>query len=83
MPKKSEILFKFCDRKFKGELTSDLLERFLKVKLSKKIVFLSEFCEFKDKFKNNVVKVIPEKFCDNTNRCCPKGNKLYQICGIN
>ena len=30
LPKKSDILFKICDRKFNGELTVDILERFLK-----------------------------------------------------
>ena len=85
LPKKSSILFKICDRKFKGELSSDLLNRFYKSKISKKVVFLSDFCEYKDKFtsKEFDAKVIPRQFCDNQNKCCPTGDKLYKICGIN
>lgn len=85
LPKKSSILFKICDRKFKGELSSELLNRFYKSKISKKVVFLSDFCEYKDKFtsKEFDAKVIPKQFCDNQNKCCPEGDKLYKICGIN
>tara|TARA_B100000161_G_C33543717_1_gene411950 strand:+ start:656 stop:1924 length:1269 start_codon:yes stop_codon:yes gene_type:complete len=85
LPKKSSILFKLCDRKFKGELSSDLLKRFYNSKISKKVVFLSEFCDYKDKFtgKEFGAKVIPKQFCDTENKCCPDGYKLYKICGIN
>ena len=85
LPKKSSILFKLCDRKFNGELNSDLLSRFYKSSITKSVVFLSEFCEYKDKFTNKEfnAKVIPKQFCDNRNKCCPEGNKLYEICGIN
>lgn len=85
LPKKSSIIFKICDNKFKGSLSSDLLDRFYNSKISKKVVFLSEFCNYKDKYTNKQydAKVIPSKFCDNKNKCCPDGNKLYQICGIN
>jgi uncharacterized protein (DUF1919 family) len=85
LPKKSSILFKLCDRKFNGTLNDDLLSRFYKSKISKKVVFLSEFCDFKDKYtdKKYDAKVIPSQFCDNKNKCCPEGDKLYQICGIN
>lgn len=85
LPKKSEILFKICDRGFNGELSSELLERFYKCNLNKKVVFLSEFCSYKDKFldKKFGAKIIASKFSDNKNKCCPVGEKLYQICGIN
>lgn len=85
LPKKSEILFKICDRKFDGELTSELLQRFYNCNLSKKVVFLSEFTDFKEKFlhKKFGAKLIASKYSDNKNKCCPVGDKLYRICGIN
>ena len=84
LPKKSSILFKICDRKFKGELDVELLNKFDKIKLSKKVIFLSDFYKSKNKIPNKLdARFIPEKFSDNKNKCCPDGKKLYQICGIN
>jgi len=86
LPKnKSDILFKFCDMKFNGELSKDLLKRFYKSGISKKVVFLSEFCEFKDRYthKKYDVKLIPSKYCNTENKCCPDGKELFKLCGIN
>ena len=86
LPKnKSDILFKFCDMKFNGELSKDLLKRFYKSGISKKVVFLSEFCEFKEKYTNKKydAKMIPSKYCNTENKCCPDGKELFKLCGIN
>ena len=85
LPKKSDILFKICDRKFEGELSRDLLLRFYKCNISKKAVFLSELNNYKNEFtdKKYSVKIIPKNLSDNENMCCPEGNELYSICGIN
>ena len=86
LPKnKSDILFKICDSKFNGELTKELVKRFYKSDISKKVVFLSEYCDFKDKYNNNKyqARIIPKKYCDNNNNCCPDGKELFKICGIN
>lgn len=80
LPKKSEILFKICDNNKFGTLTKEHLDRFYKCNLSKKVVFLSDYCSFKDKFS---AKIIPSEFCNSEKKCCPEGNKLYKICGIN
>ena len=77
--------FKICDRKFEGELSRDLLLRFYKCNFSKKAVFLSELNNYKNEFtdKKYSVKIIPKNLSDNENMCCPEGNELYSICGIN
>ena len=83
--KKSDILFKICDEKFNGELTDKLLKRFYKSGISKKVIFLSEYCEFRKKYleKKYSAKLIPTKYCDQNNKCCPNGNDLFNLCGIN
>lgn len=85
LPKKSEIIFKFCDREFEGKLTEQLLDRFYKIPNIKKVVFLSDYCKFKNKFteKKYGAKLIAEKFSDSDKKCCPEGDKLYRICGVN
>ena len=86
LPKnKSDILFKICDSKFNGTLTDDLLKRFYKSGISKKVVFLSEYCEFKEKYINKKydAKNIPLKYCDSKNKSCPSGKELFKLCGIN
>ena len=82
---KSDILFKLCDRKFNGELTTDLLKRFYKIDIIKKVVFLSEHCEFREKYldKKYDAKLILIKYCDNENKCCPDGKQLFKLCGVN
>ena len=79
-----DILFKICDEKFNGELTEDLLKRFYKSKLNKKVVFLSEYCDFKETYLQKYnTKLIPSKYCDMNNKCCPNGKELFKLCGIN
>ena len=82
---KSDILFKICDRGFNGELNTDLLKRFYKSGISKKVVFLSEHCQFREKYLNTKydAKIIPNNYCDNENKCCPDGKQLFKLCGIN
>ena len=82
---KSDILFKLCDRKFNGELNTDLLKRFYTSGITKKVVFLSEHCQFREKYLNKKydAKLIPSKYCDNENKCCPDGKQLFKLCGIN
>ena len=84
LPNKSNILFKICDEKFNGELTQDLLKRFYKSGISKKVIFLSEYCEFREKYfdKKYSVKLIPTKYCEQNNKCCPNGKDLFNLCGI-
>ena len=79
LPKKEDILFKICDNKFNGELSSSLLKRFTKSGISKKVIFLSEYCIYKDKFK---AKIIPSRFCEK-DKTCPDGQELFKICGVN
>ena len=86
LPKnRSDILFKICDSKFNGELTSDLLKRFYKSGISKKVVFLSEYCQFREKFLNKKydAKLIPTKYCNENEKSCPNGKVLFKLCGIN
>ena len=49
------------------------------------MVFLSEYCEFREKYLNKKydAKLIPNKYCDNKNKCCPDGKQLFKLCGIN
>ena len=83
LPKKSKILFKFCDREFKGKFSENLLKRFLDIELSKKVAFVSEYFEYTDKdlSKNKLIRTIPKELSDNDKKSSPNGNKLYQICG--
>ena len=48
-------------------------------------LFLSEYCEFREKYLNKKydAKLIPSKYCDNGNKCCPDGKILFKLCGIN
>ena len=83
LPNKSEILFKFCDREFKGKFTEDLINRFIKIDLPKKVIFVSEYFDYKNKdlIKNKIIRTIPIKLSDPDKKSSPNGNKLYQICG--
>lgn len=83
LPKKSDILFKFCDREFKGKFSEDLLKRFLDIKLNKKVAFVSEFFKYQDNdlSKNKIVRTIPINLSDQEKKSSPIGSKLYQICG--
>lgn len=83
LPKKSNILFKFCDREFKGKFTENLLKRFVESNHSKKVVFVSEYFSYKDSelSKNKVIRTIPIDLSDKDKKSSPNGNKLYQICG--
>ncbi len=83
LPKKSEILFKFCDREFKGKFSEELLNRFINIKLPKKVIFVSEYFNYqnRDLIKNKIVRTIPISLSDQDKKSSPNGNKLYQICG--
>tara|TARA_E500000178_G_C17034463_1_gene762541 strand:+ start:1095 stop:2426 length:1332 start_codon:yes stop_codon:yes gene_type:complete len=83
LPKKSDILFKFCDREFKGKFTEDLLKRFLDCDLSKKVAFISEYFKYEDidLSKNKVIRTVPISLSDQDKKSSPNGSRLYQICG--
>lgn len=83
LPKKSDILFKFCDREFKGKFSEDLLKRFVDCDLSKKVAFISEYFDYQDKdlSKNKIIRTIPINLSDQEKKSSPNGSKLYQICG--
>jgi len=84
LPNKSNILFKFCDREFKGKFTENLLERFIKLDLPRKVIFISEYFNYtnKDIIKNKIVRTIPKNLSDTDKESSPNGSKLYQICGV-
>ena len=83
LPKKTDILFKFCDREFKGKFSEDLLKRFVNCDLSKKVAFISEYFDYQDKdlSKNKIIRTIPINLSDQEKKSSPNGSKLYQICG--
>jgi GR25 family glycosyltransferase involved in LPS biosynthesis/uncharacterized protein (DUF1919 family) len=84
LPNKSNILFKFCDREFKGKFTENLLERFIKLDLPRKVIFISEYFKYtnKDIIKNKIVRTIPKNLSDADKESSPNGSKLYQICSV-
>lgn len=83
LPNKSNILFKFCDREFKGQFSEDLLKRFVNCNLSKKVAFVSEYFNYTDKdlSKNKIIRTIPIDLSDKDKKSSPNGNRLYHICG--
>ena len=41
--------------------------------------------KFREKYldKKYDAKLIPIKYCDADNKCCPDGKKLFKLCGVN